>query len=296
MLRRQGYLPLIGFIFFLMALPLASPHAGGKQIAITFDELPASRSFGQVDAKAINYLILQALREHQVKATGFVVAAYIESHADLLGQWLNEGHKLGSLTYSNQDINELTGEKFVQEIIAGSDALEEMLEGFGQKGRFFRYPFLHYGIDMRVRKKVQGYLAQEGIIVGHASVVPDDYLYNLSLEKMGRFPDSAKLDLLLNEYVNHVLDELVRVDALGKEIADQPVRQILRLRANRLNAIFLGEMLGALKAEGYSFITLESALRDPVYREPEAYTGTRGVGYLDMIDQSETALLPATEE
>ena len=44
---------------------------------------------------------------------------------------------------------------------------------------------------------------------------------------------------------------------------------------------------------GYSFITLDEALSDDVYHETEAYFGPKGVGYLDMIYQSNADLLPA---
>ena len=71
-----------------------------KQLCLTFDELPVARSFGDVDREAVNYLILDALKRHEVKATGFVVGEQIEDSFDILGQWLNGGHKLGNLTWA----------------------------------------------------------------------------------------------------------------------------------------------------------------------------------------------------
>ena len=65
------------------------------------------------------------------------------------------------------------------------------------------------------------------------------------------------------------------------------------LRANRLNAVFLDEILTQLENMGYTFVTLDYALKDPVYTEPEAYFGPKGVGCLDMIYLSNTDFLPA---
>ena len=93
----------------------------------------------------------------------------------------------------------------------------------------------------------------------------EDYLYNLSLEKMGKFPDSAEYDNLLNEYVNHVLDEIERMEALAKVVVKRPCRHIMRLKANRLNAVFLDEMLTQIEQMGYKFITLDKALGDNFY-------------------------------
>ena len=78
-----------------------------KQICVTFDELPVAISFGDVDRSAITYLILETLKKHKVKAAGFVVGNQIEDSFDILGEWLNNGHILGNMTYSNQDLHEL---------------------------------------------------------------------------------------------------------------------------------------------------------------------------------------------
>lgn len=264
-----------------------------KYICITFDELPAARSFGEVDRVATNYLILDALKRHKVKATGFVIADQIDASFDILGEWLNGGHMLGNLTWSGQDYNQLGPQQFISDIQKGAAALEPMLAGFGQKKRYFRFPFMHYGDTMERRRAVNLFLENQGHVVCPASVIPEDYLYNLNLIKLGKKPDSAKYEQLLNSYINHVLDEIERVDRLAKNQLGRPVKHILILRANRLNAVFLDEMLMALKADGFSFITLDVALKDKVYEQTEAYYGLKGLGYLDMIDQSNPDLIPA---
>jgi len=270
-----------------------SPEKKSRQICITFDELPAARGFGDIDRTAITYLTLQALKKHKVQATGFVVGEYIEDAYDILGQWLNDGHILGNLTYSYQDYNQLDPENFITDIAAGQDALETMLAGFGQKMRYFRYPFLHYGTTVESKREVENYLEARELTAVPATVLVEDYVYNLSLEKMGKVPDSAKFYDLMNDYLNHVLDEVERSERLSKEILKRPCRHILLLRANRLNAVFLDEMLTALEEMGFKFITLPNALKDKLYLEPEAYFGMKGVGYLDMIKLSDPDLLPA---
>ncbi|MDH4156224.1 MAG: polysaccharide deacetylase family protein [candidate division Zixibacteria bacterium] len=264
-----------------------------NKIAITFDELPASRSFGEVDRQAVNYLLLETLKRHDVKVTGFVVGEYIEDSFDLLGQWLNNGHRLGNLTYSYQDFNELDPENFIADIIAGSEALETMLQGFGQKKRYFRYPYLHYGSTVEGKRAVREYLEAHEVIVGHATVVVDDFLYNLSLEKMGKVPDSADYEALMNDYIGHVLESIERSEGMARQILKRSCRQILQLRANRLNAVFLDQLLTAIKGSGYQFISLDEALKDKLYSAPEAYYGLRGVGYLEMLQLSDPDLLPA---
>ncbi|MCK4632711.1 MAG: polysaccharide deacetylase family protein [candidate division Zixibacteria bacterium] len=272
---------------------VTSANKKSRRIAITFDELPAARGFGDIDRTAITYLTLQALNKHKVQATGFVVGEYIGDAYDILGQWLNDGHILGNLTYSYQDYNQLDAENFISDISAGQDALETMLAGFGQKKRYFRYPFLHYGTTVESKREVENYLEARELTAVPATVIVEDYVYNLSLEKMGKVPDSTKFFDLMNDYLNHVLDEVERSERLSQEILNRPCRHILLLRANRLNAVFLDEMLTALEEMGFEFITLPNALKDKLYLEPEAYFGLKGISYLDMIRLSDPDLLPA---
>lgn len=286
----------------LIALLLASFAVGAdkkgdkkKEICLTFDELPASSGFHQVDREAVTYLILETLKRNDIKAAGFVVGNTIEGSFDILGEWLNDGHVLGNMTFTNQDYHQTMIKPFLDDVKQGHDAIEPMLSGFGQKQRYFRFPYLHYGNDITKKEQVDMYLEQHNYIVAHATVVIDDYLYNLSLEKLGPEPDSADFEELMNEYVNHVMDEVEQSEALSMELLNRPCRQILQVRANRVNAVYLGDLIFALKEAGYKFITLDEALKDSLYRKATAYFGSKGVGYLEMLKFSNPDYLPAGE-
>jgi peptidoglycan/xylan/chitin deacetylase (PgdA/CDA1 family) len=273
--------------------PQAKATSGNKKICITFDELPAAASFADTQRVALNDAILETLREHEVKGAGFVVGSRIEGAYDILGRWLNDGHVLGNLTQNHVDLHQIGIENFIAEIAAGNEALEPMLSGFGQDERYFRFPYLHYGSTVEEKREVRRYLTAKGMLVAHATVVVEDFLYNLSLESAGRHADSAFLAELRNEYLGHVLTEVHRCERLAAEMLKRPCRHILVLRANPLNARFLGDLLDMLEAEGYAFVSLKEALKDELYTAPEAYFGGRGVGYLDMLRQSEADLIPA---
>ncbi len=263
------------------------------RICITFDELPASESFNIRNQKETLRMIMDSLKAHNVRAAGFVVGKNIEGDYDLLGKWLNDGHRLGNMSYSLSDLHEIGIEQFLIDIRKGDESLETMLSGFGQKPRFFRFPYLHYGKDQKTREYISTFLEDHAVTVVHATVVVEDYLYNLSLQKMGSKPDSSALVQLLNEYINHVIDQVERSNSLSKKLLGRSCRHILQLKANRLNALFLGELLTAFENEGYKFITLDYALKDKLYDMPDAYFGSRGVGYLDMIIKSDPDFLPA---
>jgi peptidoglycan-N-acetylglucosamine deacetylase len=257
-------------------------QAQNKKMAITFDELPAAQTFVPFDKAEMTSLILGALAKYQVSATGFVVGERISLDPDLIGQWLNGGHKLGNMTLSNQDFNDVGVSGFMREVRQGYDALEEILGRFGQKKRYFRFPFLHYGPTVEAKRQAREYLESGRTVIAHVTVISEDFLYNLRLEQLGTHPDTGKMSQLRVEYIVHVLEELDRQEQLALTVAGHPVAQIIQLRTNRLNAFCIDELLGEIKGRGYKFVSLDDALADPAYTITENYTGNRGVGYLDM--------------
>lgn len=269
------------------------PASADKSICITFDEVPVASGFAEVDRQALTDDILKALKKHDVKAAGFVVCSAIGDNYDLLGRWLNDGHVLGNLTMNHQDYHELGIENFFAEVVACQQELEPILAGFGQDKRYFRYPFLHYGNTVEKKRRMETFLADQNIVVAHATVIVEDYFYNLSLDKTFNPPDTAEMNRVGNEYLGHVLQQIQQAEALSQQVLKRQARQILVLRANRINAFVLDELLSALEERGYKFISLDQALQDELYSAKEAYFGWRGVSYLEMIMDSDPDLVPA---
>lgn len=262
-------------------------------MCITFDQLPVTSAFTEVDRQAVTDRILNALKEHEVTAAGFVVGENIQGGFDLLGNWLNEGHILGNQTESHVDLHDVGPETFIGQVKAGAEALEPMLEGFGQKKRYFRFPFLHYGTTVAAKREVQSYLTRQDYIIGHATIVVDDYLYDLSLENLGEKPDSLALNHIGNDYVDHVIEQVEHAEHLAVKVLKRPCNQILALRANRLNSFVLDALLAELAERGYAFVSLDMALKDNVFEAPEAYFGPESLGYVERILRSDPDLMPA---
>jgi len=59
-------------------------------------------------------------------------------------------------------------------------------------------------------------------------------------------------------------------ESMSEQLFGRPIPQVLLIHATRLNADMLEGLLGALKARGYEFVTLEEAMRDEAYALPTA--------------------------
>jgi len=266
-----------------------------KKICITFDNLPADRNYSREERKQINEDILKILKNHNVPAAGFVIGDNIEGDWKILVDWLEGGHTLGFMTCSGQDVDNVPTEMFLADLTKGNKVIEDIVQSYKQKGRFFRFPFLHYGEKPEKKDEIEKFLDDHNINIAHASIITEDFVYNLSLEKIINSSDTLKLMNLREEYIAHLLERLGYYESLAIDIIGRPIRHILQLRANRLNSMFLDDVLSVIEEKGYKFISLRNALKDKVYQRPDAYYGTRGVSFLERIKYSDPDLLPAFE-
>jgi hypothetical protein len=72
-------------------------------------------------------------------------------------------------------------------------------------------------------------------------------------------------------------------EAKGREMVGRPIKHVLLLHMNYLNSLYLDDLLQRFRDDGWSFITVEEALKDDVYRLKYDYAGVQGAGHLDAI-------------
>ncbi|HEX7976153.1 MAG TPA: polysaccharide deacetylase family protein [Anaerolineales bacterium] len=104
-----------------------------KKIALTFDDGPDP---------SVTPLVLDILKRYQVPATFFIVGVNGDLYSDLLQRIVDEGHEVGSHTFTHPDVSAITPEQFQLELNATERLFESRL---GLRSILFRPP---YGEDV----------------------------------------------------------------------------------------------------------------------------------------------------
>ncbi|MFC6659739.1 polysaccharide deacetylase family protein [Deinococcus multiflagellatus] len=114
------------------ATPYVIQRWGGRnprQVALTFDDGPDPLYTPQ---------ILDILKRARAPATFFVVGLHGEAHPELLRRMVNEGHQLGSHTFTHPDLSLVSRHQFALEL----NATQRLIEGeTGVRTLLFRPPF-----------------------------------------------------------------------------------------------------------------------------------------------------------
>lgn len=80
-------------------VPAASVPKGSKTVALTFDDGPDPAYTPQV---------LRILRQHHIKATFFVIGQQAHDFPDLIKSIVDQGHAIGTHTWSHKDISKMS--------------------------------------------------------------------------------------------------------------------------------------------------------------------------------------------
>ena len=246
------------FGLFLLA---SQSFAITREIAITIDDLPlvASKmdSPGNQQRSTERFMkIIEAFTENKVPATGFVIAGAIEK-----GQWefLEKFHEaglaLGNHTYSHHSLNQMGAEKYIADVERADKVLAPILT----EPRYFRYPYLAEG-NKTSKPQVLEYLAEHDYIVAPVTIDSKDYEFNAQLYKI-RYRDRENyLPKIKKRYLDYIWKATLKAE---KKADGKPVKQILLIHANLLNSYLLGDIIQMYKQNGYQFITLTEALKNP---------------------------------
>jgi peptidoglycan-N-acetylglucosamine deacetylase len=90
----------------------------GHSIALTFDDGPDPRTTPR---------ILDSLREHDLKATFFVLGRRVEARPGLLRRIVKEGHTIGNHTYNHTDMSDLSQKGMRLELRRTQAAVDDAL-------------------------------------------------------------------------------------------------------------------------------------------------------------------------
>lgn len=269
-----------------LLLAAALQQQPARRIAITFDDLPLSRSSAPVAVQeSLTTALLGAITRQRVPAIGFVNEGKLRDSAGtldprrvaLLGRWLDAGLELGNHGYSHPDLHAMPLARYEDDILAGERELRPLLAARGAAPRWFRHPYLHTGRSVAVRDSLLGFLAAHGYRVAPVTVDNGDYLFARAYDLAA---DPATRARIAQTYLAYMDSVVVFYEGQSRAIEGREIPQVLLLHASALNAATFDRLATQLRGRGYTFIPLAEAVADTAYRSADTYAGPAGISWL----------------
>jgi peptidoglycan/xylan/chitin deacetylase (PgdA/CDA1 family) len=287
--------PLLIIFFFsicLSAQQANTANTSAKQIAITFDDLPVAFTNGKSieQKKELTRKLLKNITAHKAPAIGFVneIGLFTKANSqkpdsallDLLKSWLNAGLELGNHTYSHQDMNQIPLEQFEAETLKGEIYTKMLMEPKGMSPRFFRYPYLHTGMDTLQKKKFEEFLSAHGYRPAPVTIDNSEWIFAKAYEDALAKKDSSLAIKIAEAYIPYMESKISYYEYCSNEMFGRQIKQILLIHANMLNSDCFGKLAQMMENRGYSFISIADALTDPAYASKDTYHGQGGISWI----------------
>ena len=268
----------------LAALVLAAPARAQKQIAITIDDLPMAMNSSDLKLmQSMTAKLLGVLKQQNVPAIGFVNESqlYVTGETDariaVLRSWLDSGMELGNHTFSHPRLFTTPLPQFQDDVVRGDVVLRRLLGERKQAPRYFRHPFLSTGPSAQVRDDFEAFLKSRGYTVAPVTVDHTDYMFASAYANALRAGDAALATRVREAYLAHLEPALEYFEKLSRAVTGGEHPHVLLIHANQLNADSIEQMLAILRTRGYSFVSLETALKHPAFALKDGYAGPPGI-------------------
>jgi hypothetical protein len=189
----------------------------------------------------------------------------------------------------------------VEDYLADLDQAETWLADQPGRRPWFRYPYLDEGRgDLAKRDALRDALRERGLLNAYITVDNSDWHLDAiasTAQREGRTMDLVELG---NLYVETLVEVANFYETIAEEILDRSPAHVLLLHETDLAALFIEDLVAALRSDGWQIIPIDEAYEDPMAaKEPETtYLGSGRVAALAHIagQPTEDLVHPRTDE
>jgi len=281
-----------GPVWRVLALAgLASLGLAAQTLTLTFDDGPNRVRTPLLSPEARNAAILKALGDAKVQAIVFangIDGGDTPEGRAALAAWGRAGHRVGNHTYSHLRLADLAA------FVADFQRCDALIRGIPGYTKLFRFPYLKEGATPEVRDGMRKALAEAGYRNAHVTIPTFDWLIDEHLRTRLKANPQASLEPYRTYYVEDVLDQADRARALALKLTGREVAHAMLLHHCLLNALFLSDLIRALRANGWTLVGPLEAYADPVYQQAPRTLDT-GTSLLRTL-AAERGLLPGRAE
>lgn len=253
----------------LIALLLATPAWADKRIAVSYDDVP--REPGAFFAPEVRQrLLIENLKRADIaQAAIFVTTEHFEepygrNGAARIADYTAAGHVIANHSYAHEPLSTMSARAYLADI----DRAQGWLAGRGGLRPWFRYPYMDEGRSrVALHEAVKRGLAARGLTNGYVTVDAQDWTVDdlvTEASATGRRVDIAAAGAL---WVEQIVGAANFYDGLARRVLGRAPVQMLLLHESDLAAIFTPALAAALRADGWTIVTADAALADPLAQQ-----------------------------
>lgn len=246
-----------------------------KQISISFDDAPRGKGTIFTGDERAAELIDSLNSVNSPPVVFFVTTKHIDKKGNR--ERIHRYAKAGHLIANHTDQHPWLHKTELAEYLAGVDKAEELLRGFENRRPWFRFPFLDEGRELGKRDAMRKALAERNLMNGYVTV--DNYDWYIQSEWKRAVANGKQIDMeaLKKAYVEILIGAVNFYENLAQEKLGRSPAHTLLLHENDLAALYIDDLIIALRKAGWEIIDPDTAYQDPIAKtEPKTLRTGQG--------------------
>lgn len=247
-------------------LVMAVPAAAQKRIALSFDDAPRhAGAFMTPDARA--KMLVQALRKARVSQAVFFVSTgnlgkpETGDGAANIARYVKAGHVIANHSFAHKRLSGMAAADYLADI----DQAETWLKGRPGYRPWFRFPFLDEGgKDKAKRDALRDGLKARGLSNGYVTAEASDWNIEGLAADAKKAGKAIDMKALRDLYVESHVEAAEYYDALAVKVLGRSPAHVMLLHETDIAALFIGDLVKALRAKGWEIVTADAAYADPI--------------------------------
>jgi len=260
------------FLFLMLGLascadstlaPAAVEEAvASKRIALSFDDAPKNDG-PRFTGDERGARLIEGL---DAANAGPVVFFVTTSHFEIPGgrervtRYAEAGHLIANHSHLHSWLKRTDTDEYINDI----DQAEELLQGFSNRRAWFRFPYLDEGTPIEKRDAVRTALTARGLKNGYVTVDNYDWYLDAKWNEAVQQGRRVDIDALRGVYVDMLMGAVAFFEDMAIESLDQTPAQVILLHENDVAAMFIGDLVAALRADGWTIVSPDEAYSDPI--------------------------------
>lgn len=276
------------FVLSIAIFTTSFSHAAERYVALTIDDLPSQRGSTIAVDRELTTQLIEHIRAAKAPTVGFVNeikifergSEEVSARTALLAQWLDAGLELGNHTYSHVDINAVPFDEYARDLLNGEQIIRSLMRERGMTLRYFRHPYLRAGKDAETKAKLEQLLSEHQYTIAPVTIDNDEWIFGGAYDVAAKRGDRKAMRQIGEDYLRYMEQAFEFSEQLALQVAGRPIKQVLLVHANAMNAEYLDDLLAMTARRGYRFVSLSEALEDEIYRREDPYVGPKGWSWL----------------
>jgi peptidoglycan/xylan/chitin deacetylase (PgdA/CDA1 family) len=249
------------FIVLFVLLYFVVPTSA-KEVAISFDDAPR-RLTGHYSGMGRAKALVKKLKSVGVNdAVFFCNSSHInEKTKGILKYYNDHGYVIANHTDSHLSLNDVSFKEYSEDFLKA----DKILSKYSNFSKMFRFPYLREGSAVGNRDNMRELLSKNGYKNAYITVDFSDWhlesLFRNSITKK----DKVNLNKLRDLYISLAKESLDHYDSMAKKYLGRSPKHILLLHETDIAALFIGDLVKAMRSWGWTIISSKDAYTDKLY-------------------------------